>query len=201
MSRFFEVFTAIQEQKVKLILHQGDLIDRDFTYRAYRQAARSFGRAEQKPIPVHPNPGNEHTFTWLVGVDQIADCLALMNEIEPFPEHRLGGPLLLRIPTVVHVRDPESGDIFPFQGPDYYGGHSTGWDPLGISYITPNLGRRCTCGLFLSFPFTELTPSVRDYIRRFDAALPFPLSKKTWSRWQLNKAGTGYNKRRVFPLD
>jgi hypothetical protein len=199
MSRFFDDFTEIRDEQISLILYAGDLLDAEFTGRAFQAASDEYGHPEKKRIPVTPNPGNEHTFRWTVPRDRINECLSLITRFEPIPAHGVlsWGLLLLRIQRNVHLRDPGSGEVFPYQGPEFYANWNTGWDRLGTSLVTLSLGRRSTCGLFVCFPFTERTAEVRDYIRRFEASLPFRLSKKTWSRWLLNKAGTGYYHRRI----
>jgi len=199
MSQFFDDFTEIRSEDISLILYAGDLLDAEFTSRAHHAAGDEYGHPEKKRIPVTPNPGNEHTFRWRVPQGRIDECLSLIKGLEPIPEHGVlpWGRLLLGVQRSVHLRDPDSREVFPYQGPEFYANWNTGWDRLGTSVVTLSLGRRSTCGLFVCFPFTELTPDVRDYIGRFEASLPFRLSRKTWSRWLLNKAGTGYYNRRI----
>jgi hypothetical protein len=69
--------------------------------------------------------------------------------------------------------------------------------PLGRSAIYLRLTTRSTCALLLALPFGEVTPALIAYVLRIDQSLPFRLSKRHWSRWQLNARSTRYYNRRI----
>jgi hypothetical protein len=97
-----------------------------------------------------------------------------------------------------HLRDPDSGEVFPFQGAEVYGGQEAGWKlPLGESSLYLRLANSSACFLVPSLPFSAVNPTVRAYVARLESALPFRLSPKQWARWQLNAQGTRYHKRRI----
>jgi hypothetical protein len=87
----------------------------------------------------------------------------------------------------------------PPQGSELYGEQRASDNlPLGLSLIYLRLANPSTCFLFLSLPFNEGAPELPAYVRRLQASLPFKLSSKHWSRWQLNAQGTKYYRRKTF---
>jgi len=120
-----------------------------------------------------------------------------MQSLEPFPQHWAHAPLVLSVDASFRLKDADTGEAFPLQDPELYGQEADWRLPLGRSRMYLRLSARSTCGLFLFLPFPELTPQIRRYVDRLDQTLPFRLSPKHWSRWQLNANGTQYYKRRI----
>ena len=109
--------------------------------------------------------------------------------------------MLLGISAAFSIRDPDTGEPFPLQGSDLYGNQEAGFRlPLGVSVMYLRLANPSTCALFLSLPFSEVTPKLQSYLSGLEASLPLKLSRKHWSRWQLNAKGARYYNRRVSVL-
>ena len=109
--------------------------------------------------------------------------------------------MFLGISAAFSIRDPDTGEPFPFQGSDVYGNQEAAFRlPLGGSVMYLRLANPSTCALFLSLPFSEVTPKLQSYVHRLEASLPFKLSPNHWSRWQLNAQGARYYNRRASVL-
>src|SRR5262249_43930198 len=121
---------------------------------------------------------------WTLPQERIDDALALIDELEPVPEHLGRGVLVLGIEAFFFLRDPDSGGTLPGPGPEQ-------------SPVYLRLSSRSTCAIFLSLPFPDATREARAYIAQLQEALPFRLSERHWSRSQLNAQGTRYYKRRI----
>jgi hypothetical protein len=201
MLRFCDSFTTYREPDgVRLLLSEGSRVDSAFFAKAHRAVTTAFGRPQRRLAIAGEVEEYEHG--WTLGSDGIVEALALMRSLEPFPEHWLGGPLVLSISATFQLCDPDTGEAFPAQGAERYGDQEAGWKlPLGLSLIHLRLTAHSTCALFLSLPFPEVTPAVSAYVRRLDQSLPFRLSRKHWSRWQLNARGTRYYSRRISVFD
>ncbi|HET7744557.1 MAG TPA: hypothetical protein VFK76_07425 [Gaiellaceae bacterium] len=140
----------------------------------------------------------EHEHTWTLKSEDISDALDLMETLEPFPEHWRGAPLCLAVGATFCLCDPATGQAFPGQDPELYGHQDAGGGRLlGQSSIYLRLSTTSTCALFLSLSFPEVTPTLSSYIERLGSRLPFDLSRKHWSRWQLNAEGTRYYNRKI----
>ena len=110
--------------------------------------------------------------------------------------------MYLGIRASFSLRDPDTGEAFPLQGTDLYGKQEADFRiPLGVSGLYLRLANPSTCSLFLSLPFTEVTPKLQLYLRRLEESLPFRLSRKHWSRWQLNAQGSKYYRRRASVME
>jgi hypothetical protein len=200
MLHFLNVFTTYREpDEVRWLLHEGLRVDRAFFAKAHRVATTAFGRPQRRLAITGQVEEYEHR--WVLAPDEIDEALGFMQALEPFPEHWLGAPLVLSVNATFRLRDPDSGDPFPSQDPQLYGNQEGSRLPLGLSAIYLRLTTQTTCGLFLSLPFPEITPALATFVERVDQALPFRLSKKHWSRWQLNAQGTRYYNRRIAVLD
>ncbi len=109
--------------------------------------------------------------------------------------------MFLGISAAFSLRDPGTGEPFPLQGSDVYGNQEAAFRlPLGVSVMYLRLANPSTCALFLSLPFSEVTPKLQSYLCGLEASLPFRLSRKHWSRWQLNAKGARYYNRRASVL-
>jgi hypothetical protein len=96
------------------------------------------------------------------------------------------------------LKDPDSGELLPFQGPEHYAHHKLGHGlPLGESMLYTRLGTTSTCSLTLCFPFADVSPELVRYVGSVQQRLPFKLSAKQWARWQRNAAGSAYYARRI----
>jgi hypothetical protein len=197
MSAFLAAFTTCEEpDDVRFLLAEGSHVEGSFFEEARGGLSREFGSATRR-LSVS-GALEEHEHAWRVEPDQIGDALALMDQLPAIPEHLGRGLLVLSIDSVFLLRDPETGQLFPAQGPDLYGGQEADWKlRLGQSRAYLRLSHRSTCALFLSLPFPDVTPDVLAFVRQVQQALPFRLSPAAWSRWQLNRQGTQYYKRRL----
>jgi hypothetical protein len=191
--------TCRAPQRVRLLLSEGTHLDADFFARASRAATDSFGRPQRR-LAIVGADGEVYEHAWEVDPEEIDRALALMQGVEPIPEHLGSGVLVLAVEASFCLRDPDSGEPFPGQDPALYGHQEAAWNlPLGLSRIYLRLSGRSTCALFLSLPFPAVSPELRGHVAELEALLPFRLSPKHWSRWQLNAQGTRYYKRRVIP--
>ena len=197
---FLETCTTCREpQRVRLLLSEGTHLDADFFARAQRAATDCFGRPKRR-LAIVGADGEVFERAWEVDPEEIDGALALMHGVEPIPEHLRSGALVLAVEASFRLRDPDSGEPFPGQDPALYGHQEVDWNlPLGLSRIYLRLSGRSTCALFLSLPFPSVSRELREYVAELEARLPFRLSPKHWSRWQLNAQGTRYYKRRVTP--
>jgi hypothetical protein len=200
MLRFLHQFTTYREpDDVRLLLAEGPRVDRRFFANAQRAATYAFGRSERRLAIL--GEVEEHENWWALGSADVDDALALMQSLEPFPDHWLDAPLALAVNATFRLRDAESAEPFPAQDPELYGNREAAWMlPLGRSAIYLRLTTRSTCALLLALPFAEVAPALVAYVRRIDQSLPFRLSRRHWSRWQLNARGTRYYKRRISVL-
>lgn len=200
MRLFFDGFTtAGLPDEASLHLAEGPRVDALFSRRALKQLTQTFGPPAQRSALPGSRAGIEHR--WALPPADADAALAAMRDLEPFPEHWLRAPLVLAVRTSFALRDPETGDVLPAQDPSLYGNQEAAWRlPLGLSRAYLRLTTASTCMLFLSLPFPDVDDGVRAYAKRIDAALPFRLSRKHWSRWQLNARGTAYYRRRVDVL-
>jgi hypothetical protein len=197
---FLETCTTRREpERVRLLLYEGAHLDGDFFTRANRAATAGFGRSQRRLAIAGPHDEVfEHA--WEVDPDEIGGALALMQGVEPIPEHLRSGVLVLAMEASFRLLGLDTGEPFPGQDPVLYGHQEADWNlPLGLSRIYLRLSGRSTCALFLSLPFPVVSPALRDYVTALEARLPFRLSPRHWSRWQLNAQGTRYYKRRVAP--
>jgi hypothetical protein len=139
---------------------------------------------------------------WSLDWTQLDTAVSLVAEHET-PKAVMGLPALLAgFEAVFKLRDPSTGEILPWQGHEYYPqqDYLLGHAPFGLSYISAQISRESTCAITLMLPFEDVTDEVRRIASDLDAHLPFRLSPKQWSRWQLNKAETSYYARKVTVL-
>jgi hypothetical protein len=183
MREFLASMTTCREaDHVRLLLAEGTHIDSAFVARADEAASSSFG-TPQRRVSI-AGALEERELAWTLPPDRIDAALALIDELEPVPEHLGRGVLVLGIEAFFFLRDPDSGETLPGQGAQQ-------------SRIYVRLSSRSTCAIFLSLPFPDATREARAYIAQLQHALPFRLSPAHWSRLQLNAQGTRYYKRRI----
>jgi hypothetical protein len=200
LQTFMRLFTTYdQPDAVELVLYEDESVDTEFIARARGAAAGKFGRASRRRLV--SGAVEVYTDEWRLGPARVDDGLGLIRDLEPFDNHWLGGPLMLRILAHFRLKDPDTGLILAHQGSAAYRDQKADNGlPLGESSLGVYLARPSTCGLFLSLPFAAVTPELIAYVSRLAGYLPFRLSPKHWTRWQLNRAGTRYYRRRVaFP--
>ena len=155
-------------------------------------ATRYFGRPKRRPLVSNSEGTRLSISSWGLTYDDIPRALDWLSEQKnPLDDY---GMATTGLGMVIFFKlvDPRSGIELPFQGGEHYG-HQNGFrSPLGISSINPRLSSKSTCGVELSLPYLDLTEELREIIAALQKFLPFKLSLKHWSRFQLNKAGTRY---------
>ncbi len=200
LQTFMRLFTTYDEpDAVDLVLYEDESVDTEFVTRARGAATSKFGRASRRRLV--SGAVEVYEDGWRLGPGRVDDGLRLIRDLEPFGNHWLGGPVTLRILTHFRLKDPDTGLILAYQGSvNYRDQKADNGLPLGESSLGVHLARPSACGLFLSLPFADVTPELIAYVSRLAAYLPFRLSPKHWTRWQLNRAGTRYYRRRLaFP--
>jgi hypothetical protein len=197
VSLFLQTFTTPQTaEDVHLILYEDRRVEPSFFARALERAVQVYGSPQRRlavsgSVEVYQN-------AWMLGYEGISAAIDLMASLEPFPDHWLGGPMFLGVKSTFCLRYAGTSQPLPLQGSDVYGVQEAAFRlPLGISILYLRLAHPSTCGLFLSLPFTDITSAVQIYVRNLESSLPFKLSSKHWSRWQLNAQGTRYYKRKA----
>jgi hypothetical protein len=197
MLRFLQAFTTYREpDAVRLRLAEGPRVDRAFFVDAHERTSAMFGPAKRRLVVA--GAAEEHERCWALRPEDVGNALLLMADLEPFPAHWLEAPLALSVQATFGLCDPDSGHPFARQDPDLYRQELPGWGLLlGMSRIYLRLTTASTCAIYLSLPFDEVTPWLKRYVERLDHSLPFRLSKKRWSRWQLNAQGTRYYSRSI----
>jgi hypothetical protein len=198
MSQFLRDFTTYRTaDNVRLILYEGQRVEPQFFTTALERATRKYGEPVRRLL-VSGSGLEEFENKWILGTEDLPTAVDFLVSLKPFPEHWLGGPMVLGMEAKFCLRDPDTTEPFPFQGSDVYGEQRAGFRlPLGLSQIYLRLANPSTCFLFLSLPFNEGAPELRAYVHKLQASLPFKLSSKHWSRWQLNAQGTKYYRRKT----
>ena len=188
-----------QPDRIQLTVYDGIAIPADFSNRMNEALAAIHGAPARRQV-VGGRNADLWENSWTVAPGQfraVADWLAAR---QPLPRIQCvaGPPIVLGVEATFKLRDPRSGDILPFQGTEYYGGHEYGFRmPLGLSRLHLRLSERSTWALVLCLPFTHVSEELRTYVATFQNYLPFELSPRHWSRWQLNARHTHYYARKV----
>jgi hypothetical protein len=202
LSELLRTFTTCgAPDRALLLLYEGDHVDRDGFERALASANERFVRSSTRQSV--SGAVVEHEHRWLLRLDEISDALDLLRALEPLPRHAFrGSAIAIAVEARFLLRDPVSGQLLEAQGAERYGGQRADPDrALGESFMSVRLSHPSMCSLFLSLPFPDATPQAKAYATRFEAALPFRMSRRHWSRWQLNKAETRYYRRRIVVLE
>jgi hypothetical protein len=202
LSELLRTFTTCSTpDQALLLLHEGDHVERDGFERALASARRGFGRASSRQSVFGAVVEHEHR--WTLRAEEIPQALDLLRTLEPLPRHAyLGSAISIAAQARFLLRDPDTGRLLEGQGAALYGRQEADVDRLlGESFLSVRLSGSSTCSLFLSLPFPDATPEAKAYVTRLEVSLPFRMSRKHWTRWQLNKAGTRYYRRRIDVLD
>jgi hypothetical protein len=136
--------------------------------------------------------------SWGLGADQLPQALTWLTEQHLVPSLSTGPAFVVGLQARFRLKDPDSGEVLPFQGPEHYGHQTLGHQlPLGVSMLYARLAARSTCSLTLCLPFTDVSPELMRCVVALQHRLPFKLSEKHWARWQLNAAGSAYYSRKI----
>jgi hypothetical protein len=139
-----------------------------------------------------------HETSWGLSQEQLPQAISWLSEQQPAPLPSTGPPFVIGVETRFRLKDPRSGAVLPFQGPEHYGHQEYGHQlPFGVSVLYARLSVKSTCSLLLCLPFGEVSDELQQYVATLQQRLPFKLSAKHWSRWQLNAAQTRYYSRKV----
>jgi len=198
LSHALETFTTYDPPgRVHLLLYEGGDVRGEAFGGLLAPIAARFGQRTSRQAVSGAVSLREHR--WSLREEEIQEALALLRAIEPLPrQERLPSAISVRVEATFLMRDPETGRVLEQQAPALYGAQEASpGRMLGQSFVSLSLGAPSTCSLFLSLPYPDVTPEVTAYARTLDESLPFRLSRKHWSRWALNKAGTRYHPRRV----
>jgi hypothetical protein len=169
-----------------------------------REARSRFGKPERRQTGPH---GEMRENAFMLRFDQISDIADWVAD-RPMPPIDLGygwtwPTLRATVSLLFTLVDPLTDADLPYQGTEHYGGQGfDGYCASGLGESRMNVGltnEKCWCYVALSFPFEEATEAFWAYVERLQRHLPFKLSDKHWTRWQLNKAGTAYRNRKIQP--
>lgn len=162
-----------------------------------------------KPTARKTGPyGEMRDNAFMLRSDQVADAAEWVASHRSMPPIDLGygwvwPSLRVRLSVLFTLVDPLTGTTLPYQGTEHYGGQGfDGYCASGLGESRMNVGLtngKCWCYVALSFPFEEATEELWAYVGQLQRFLPFKLSDKHWTRWQLNKAGTAYFNRKIQP--
>lgn len=138
--------------------------------------------------------------TWRPQPDQFEAAIDWAVDHGGLPDYGFGIPPCASVSCSFRLRDPRTGDVLPFQGADDYLGYdfSHGYGSLlGESTLYARFARRTTVSVVLCLPFESVTPEARALASELQARLPFKMSPKQWTLWELNRKGTGYRPHKV----
>jgi hypothetical protein len=191
-----ECAISVEYRKVELWFESGPSAP-DSSEDTRLSATRLFGLPERRPLVSSSDGVRIYFSSWRLTYADIPRALDWLSEQDnPLDDYGMA-TTGLGMEIFFKLVDPHSGQALPFQGAEHYG-HQNGFrSPLGISWVNPRLSSKSTCGIELSLPYEEVTDELRETIAYFQKYLPFKLSRKHWSRWQLNKAGTRYYARKI----
>ena len=132
--------------------------------------------------------------------DRLDEAVALLESIEPQPADKWGNvPVWLNTHADFHLKTPDGSGLWPGQGTGGFGDFKTpAGVRLGISNGGLNLEARKSIGLMLSVP-DATDDDLAVLVPWLQAALPFRMSSKHWTRWSLAKNGRTYRGRRFVP--
>jgi len=159
-------------------------------------ATALFGRSRHRVAVTGVVEIHEHS--WKFNGDQLPQALSWLTDQPPVPSISTGPPFVVSVQLRFWLKDPDSGQLLPFQGAEYYAHQKLGHElPLGESRLYARLGTKSTCALTLCLPFANVSPELVRCVGAVQQRLPFKLSAKCWARWQLNAAGTAYYARKI----
>ncbi len=176
------------------------LVQRSVHRQVKSSATSSFGKPRRGIAveAVEPGEGLRGVY-WMLQESDVIPAIEWMKSQPSQPDTFIGPALVVSVEGPFRLRHPRSGDELPHQDPAAYGDFDfTGWGHLlGQSGLRARLGSYSTCSIVLSLPFEEATPELLGYVQVLQGYLPFKLSSKHWTRWQLNKGGNGYHGRKI----
>jgi len=138
----------------------------------------------------------EHS--WLFDPDRLPGALEWLAERPPVPSLATGTCFVVSVQARFRMKDPDSGELLPFQSAESYGRQELRHGlPLGESILYARLGARSTCSLTLCLPYVGVSHELLRVVGAVQRRLPFELSARHWARWQLNSTGSSYYARKV----
>jgi len=159
-------------------------------------ATSRFGRSRHRVAVSGVVEIREHS--WNFNAEQLPHALTWLTDQTPVPSLSTGPPFVVSVQIRFRLKDPDSGKLLPFQGPEYYAHQTLGHGlPLGESMLYTRLGTKSTCSLTLCLPFSDVSPELIRYVGALQQRLPFKLSERCWARWQLNAKGSAYYARKI----
>jgi hypothetical protein len=147
--------------------------------------------------------GYEETYLdWNVCGHRIQQLIDELASYQPFPDHWLDSPLILAVGACFNFILPETREVLPFQGPQYYlhQAYDGYGSVLGQSKIYLRLTTRSTLSAFFCLPFETPDRGFENYRAFLQEHFPFRLSNHQWRHWELTRQGTSYRRRKVRPL-
>jgi hypothetical protein len=161
---------------------------------AKKSATTIFGRPRSR---MAVSDIREHS--WSFDPDRLPDALRwLAEQQQPVPSLPTGTCSVVSVQVRFRLKDPDSGELLPFQDADAYGHQELRHGlPLGESILYARLGATSTCSLTLCLPYVEVSSELLRLAGALQRRLPFKLSAKHWARWQLNSTGRAYYARKV----
>lgn len=162
-------------------------------------AKQAFGDPETRVLVAGPDDERVVQFSWPLSFAQLPEVVKWTGGRPTGEVPNIGPAWRTRVHGRFRIRDPRSGEILQYQGAECYGNQDwDGWHHLlGESYVNVAISVASTWGLIMSFPFESVSDEANALIGVIEGHLPFQFSRKTWSRWILNKAGTGYYQRKL----
>lgn len=160
---------------------------------AKTSATTLFGRPHSR---IAASDIREHS--WLFDPDRLPDALEWLAEQQPVPSLATGSCFVVSIQVRFRLKDSESGELLPFQDAESYGHQQLRHGLLlGESILYARLGLKSTCSLTLCLPYVDVSSEFLRLAGAIQRRLPFTLSAKHWTRWQLNSTGRSYYARKV----
>lgn len=181
------------------LLRRGRAPVPDSSAEPFRKAASAaFGHPNRIDAKISAATFRINQWEWRLEQSRMGDAMRILVE-NPVPDVEELPAALLCVKTRFLLKDPATGEVLPWQDPACYGNTPSPVSgvPLGESGWYVRLGPRTTCSLCLSLPFEEAGEEAVALAGRLQEHLPFKLSPHHWTRWQFNKAGTGYYARKV----
>jgi hypothetical protein len=135
---------------------------------------------------------------WLFDPDRVPDALEWLAGQSSVPSIATGAGCVVSVQARFRLKDPDSGEVLPFQSAELYGQQELRHGlRLGDSIMYARLGVKSTCLLTLCLPYVDVSSELLRLVGALQGHLPFKLSVKHWSRWQLNSTGRSYYARKV----
>jgi hypothetical protein len=195
--------TAIDLQSAGVYLRGEDVLPLAQAALVARSATEAFGAStSSQTVWGVAGASDLHESTWPLDWSRLQEAVAWVAAQEPLASVHGVSALSVGFNVFFQLRDPRSGEVLPWQGHEHYPqqAYLLGVVPFGLSRMYAQVSQESRCSITLALPFEDVTDAVRQLAADLDAHLPFRLSHKQWTRWQLNKGGTAYYPRRVSVL-